>query len=356
MLIPKSRARGLQVVSLTTLCVVGFFALASGGCVSSAGIRPIRAIEAPSTVSAATILRPSAVDPEIELEAIVRTRTTPALLRRAYLEIACRRPQAAIDACAEVLYGPEKPAANEEAFARYLRASGYTMLGKPERGALDLERARALAMDPELQRLAGQVPRTSGSTRPVLEPVLTVAVQDRSAWTPRPAERRSLEPMGRPTRLTIHHSAMYFRDTNTSACAAHIQQIQREHMGNRGYGDIGYHFLIDPAGRVWEGRELRWQGAHASGDNNRQNIGICVLGNFLRGRGGQGPSSAQVQTLRQLVQQLMHRYSFGADAIHNHSDFKATECPGPLMESVVARLVSDFQNGTNRLAAAAASH
>ena len=148
---------------------------------------------------------------------------------------------------------------------------------------------------------------------------------------------------------------MYFRDTNTAACKAQIQQIQREHMGNRGYGDIGYHYLIDPAGRVWEGRELKWQGAHASGTNNLHNIGICVLGNFLKGKGGQGPTPAQVQTLRSLVQQLMTRYSFGADDIHCHSDFKPTECPGPLMESVVAQMVSELhRSGSLRVAAAAA--
>ncbi|MBL9078558.1 MAG: N-acetylmuramoyl-L-alanine amidase [Planctomycetes bacterium] len=163
--------------------------------------------------------------------------------------------------------------------------------------------------------------------------------------------------MGAPRRVTIHHSAMYFRDTRPAACAAQILRIQREHMGNRGYGDIGYHYLIDPAGRIWQGREMRWQGAHASGVNNRQNIGICVLGNFLRGRGGQGPTPAQVTAMRRLVQQLMQQHRFGPGDIHCHSDFKATQCPGPLMESAVAQMVRDLRQGgtdAGQLAAAAA--
>jgi hypothetical protein len=354
----RPRAARPLVRCLVSSCLAGLFALLGGGCASTPPARPA-AIEAPRSVSSTTILRPAA-DPEIELDAIARLKTTPALLRRAYLELVCRRPQAAIDAAAEVLYGIEKPGANEEAFARFLRAEGYAMQGKPERGTFDLDRARTLALDTELQRILGtsrqrEATSPTGPGAPAVD--ITLAVRDRTNWSPRPVDRRSLEALGAPRRLTVHHSAMYFRDTNPAACAAQIQQIQREHMGNRGYGDIGYHFLIDPAGRIWEGRELKWQGAHASGDNNRQNIGICVLGNFLRGRGGQGPAPAQVQSLRQLTKQLMARYSFGPDAIHCHSDFKATECPGPLMESVVAQMIHDLQrSGGGRLAAAGAGH
>jgi len=352
---PHLRSRS----SFASWFAAAVLAVWSAGCASAPDSRPTPAFDVPRSVSAATILRPCTHDPELELEVVVRSNTTPALLRRAFLELCCRRPQRAIDAAAEVLYGVDKPAANEEAFARYLRAEGYAMMGKPERGAADLDRARVLALDTELQRLLdsqGRPARPTTPTAPRPAPDLAVAVHERAAWAPRPVDRASLEPMGRPTRLTVHHSAMYFRDTSPAACKVHIQQIQREHMGNRGYGDIGYHYLIDPAGRVWEGRELKWQGAHASGVNNLHNIGICVLGNFLRGKGGQGPSPAQVQTLRQLVQSLMSRYSFGADDIHCHSDFKATECPGPLMETVVAQMVSDLQRaGGRRVAAAAAA-
>jgi hypothetical protein len=276
------------------------------------------------------------------------------LLRRAYLELYCHRPQAAIDATAEVIYGPIKPSANEEAFARYLRAEAYAQQGVAERGIYDLERARELALDSELQRLLRA--RVRAAEPNAVNRATAVAVQDRSTWSPRDVDRSNLEPMGTPSRLTIHHSAMFFRDTRPAACAAQIQRIQREHMGNRGYGDIGYHFLIDPAGRIWEGRELKWQGAHASGINNRRNIGICVLGNFLRGRDGQGPTPEQVQSMRVLVQDLMQRYRFGPEEIHCHSDFRPTECPGPLMESAVAELVGELRHrgSAHPFAAAAA--
>ncbi|MBP8301699.1 MAG: N-acetylmuramoyl-L-alanine amidase, partial [Planctomycetes bacterium] len=248
-------------------------------------------------------------------------------------------------ATAEVLYGPTPPSANEESFARYLRAEAYNQKGTPELGIFDRDRARLLALDPELRRRLPE-PVAAPAEAPHGAPS-AVKILARSAWDAKAADRSNLEPMVRPSRLTIHHSAMYFRDTRPASCKAQLQMIQREHMGNRGYGDIGYHYLIDPSGRVWEGREMRWQGAHASGDNNIANIGVCLLGNFMRGRSGQGPTPAQVTSMQQLVVSLMARYRFGADAIHCHSDFKATECPGPLLESVVTQLARDLQKRGN---------
>lgn len=328
-------------------------AFAAAGCA-------IRAPEArpspfvPEALTAATTLAAPIGDPEAELDALARVKTTPALLRRAFLELYCHRPQAAIDATAEVIYGAHKPSAHEESFARYLRALAYDQLGTPARGSFDLDRARALASDPELRHrlLHVEAPKAPDAA-PAAEPSFLA----RAEWGAAEPNRGNVEPMGRPVRLTIHHSALYFRDTRPAASAAQIKMIQREHMQNRGYGDIGYHFLIDPSGRVWQGRDIRYQGAHASGDNNRGNIGICMLGNFLHGRGGQGPTPAQVAAMRGLVASLLQRYQIVPDRIYCHSDFKPTQCPGPLMEPVVAQMVRDLRtSGVGTLAAAAAGH
>lgn len=336
---PRAGRSLVSSVLTKAACLVLFLSVPA--CVSTAPSLSPRAIELPRTVTTASILTPPTLDPEVELEALRHARSSPALLRRSFLELQCRRPQAAIDAAAEVLYAPNKPSPNEEAYARYLRAEGYLQMGKGERGRYDLDRARELALDAELQRRIEAISRRPDPTTPAA----VLAMQSRSAWSASGENRTKLDPMGSPRRLTIHHSAVYFRDTRAQACAAQIQRIQRFHMGNRGYGDIGYHFLIDPAGRVWQGRELRWQGAHADGANNQQNIGICVLGNFLRGREGQGPNAAQLTTMTVLVRQLMRQFSFGADAIYCHSDFKSTDCPGPLMESAVAQMVQDLRTG-----------
>ncbi|MCA8974836.1 MAG: hypothetical protein KDC98_08940, partial [Planctomycetes bacterium] len=71
---------------------------------------------ATSSVSAESTLAPS-LDPASELEALPRTSTAPVALRRAFLELQLGHARAAIDATSLVLYGPDRPAANEESFA-----------------------------------------------------------------------------------------------------------------------------------------------------------------------------------------------------------------------------------------------
>lgn len=336
----------LAARALDPLCGLWFGLLLLGtGCAGpSAPPRP--GYVPPATVASAVTLAPPAMDPEREVELLQAFSTTPALLRRAWLNLVLHRPQHALAAAAEVLYGAVKPSANEEAFARWLRAEAYAQQGMPERGDFDRERAAELAIDPELRQRLGGFRRRPNEARDEL-PIASdrLVVQPRSAWNARAVDRSNVEPMTSIRRLTVHHSALYFRDTRPGTCAAQIQLIQNDHMRNRGYGDIGYHFLIDPAGRIWQGRDLRWQGAHASGSNNIGNIGVCVLGNFVRGRNGQGPTAAQVQALRQLTRAAMQRYGFGPDGIYCHSDLKATDCPGPLMEAVVAEMVRELRSG-----------
>lgn len=307
------------------------------------------AYSAPEVATASNILGESALGAEVELERLARSRTVPALLRRAWLELTLHHPQSALDATSEVLFGRTKPSANDEAFARFLRAEAYRQQGKPERGSFDLERALALAIDPELQsRLRVATPTPTAV--PAVETGL--AISPRSSWSANQPDRSNLDAMGKVTRVTIHHSAMLLRDPRPAACAKQIQHIQRDHMRTRGYGDIGYHYLIDPSGRVWQGRDLRFQGAHASGDNNLGNIGICLLGNFMPGRAGQPPSNEQLAAMERLVRHLMQRFQIQAEDLYCHSHFKNTECPGPLVEPAVVRLQRTLQRDQSRVAVA----
>lgn len=315
--------------------------LLAAGCAAPSNKSPLPGFAPPASVSARTTLAPPAMDPDLELDLLAPIKTPAALLRVAYLQLRQRRPQRALDATAEVLYGAVKPSANDESFARYLRAQAFDQQGRPERGQWDRARAAELAIDPELRTLVAKSLPPLQEAAPGIASIELV-VQPRASWQAHPPELGNLTSMGKIHRLTVHHSAMYFRDTRPATCAAQIQKIQRDHMGNRDYGDIGYHYLIDPSGRIWQGRELRYQGAHASGNHNVGNVGICLLGNFIRGRDGHGPTAAQVRSLRQLTAAVVQRYGIGADAIYSHSDFKATDCPGPLLQPVVDQLVRDM--------------
>ena len=302
--------------------------------------------QAPTRVTASAIFGAGQETPEVELQHLRYSRDVAGLLRRAWLELQVGQPQAALDTSSQVLFGANKPSAHDESFARYLRSEAYRRQGNRERGQFDLDRARHLALDPELQRRMKSRPIARSITGP---PWGKLPVVPRSSWQPSPVVRNNLDVMQQPRRITIHHSAMYFRDTGQRAAAAQINRIQRDHMRNRSYGDIGYHFLIDPSGRIWEGRKMRYQGAHASGNNNIGNIGVCLLGNFVRQKQGQGPTSAQIESMEGLVTQMMSHYGFGGASLFCHSDFKNTACPGVRMKPIVKRFARQLQRNPSAL-------
>jgi hypothetical protein len=164
-----------------------------------------------------------------------------------------------------------------------------------------------------------------------------LAIQPRSAWNAAGSVAHRLTPAsGGWSRITIHHSAKYSREIGAPSSgnvAGAIKAIQTVHMRDEGYGDIGYHFLVDPAGRIWQGRLLDWQGAHAGGTNNVGNIGICVLGDFNSER----PDPRALEALDRLVDALCERHRIAHTRIFGHRQLRSTECPGDALMAWVSR-------------------
>ncbi|GAB4145484.1 MAG: hypothetical protein Fur0037_13400 [Planctomycetota bacterium] len=315
-------------------------------------LRPTRPPAGEIVLSADWVLGQVRADADLEDEDLRGVRLGAARLRRAWIQLGLGRPERGIELASEVLYDQERPSPPEEALARYIRAECYEAMGDPGRGEYDRKEAARLALDPALQkRLEDQQARSQRRTA-----AEALHIEPRAEWHPLRTIGQRLDPMGRIFRITVHHSAMPFRDTSPDRCAEEIRMIQRAHMNSpdRHYGDIGYHFLIDPAGRVWEGRDLRYQGAHARADNNRGNIGICLLGNFVRGSGGQSPTAPQIASLERLLEALCRRYRIGVDEILGHRDFVTTECPGPrlaaLLPGIRDRIAARIRESSRNLA------
>lgn len=157
--------------------------------------------------------------------------------------------------------------------------------------------------------------------------------------------------MGKITRITIHHSGekRYVAPRTVRDVASRLRAYQSSHQQE--WADIGYHFVIDPRGRIWEGRELKWQGAHAGNyEANRHNVGIAVLGNFQRGK----LLRAQLRALESLARWLMSRYGIPGSQIYTHNEVRklhglgGTACPGKNFTPLVHQLRSGLQ--TKRLA------
>jgi len=115
-----------------------------------------------------------------------------------------------------------------------------------------------------------------------------------------------------------------FKATSKRAAQDRLELIRTAHR-NKGWGDIGYHYAIDPAGRIHECRPVTWQGAHVK-DCNEGNIGIVVLGNYE----DQRPNLAQLRALRKHLDQLEKIYSIPRRKVRGHKDWPpaSTACPG----------------------------
>lgn len=159
-------------------------------------------------------------------------------------------------------------------------------------------------------------------------------VRPRSSWNAASPKTWDIDRAnGRWTRITVHHTAMLARNlrgVSASTAGYAIAQIQSQHMDVNGWADLGYHFMIDPDGRVWEGRSLTYVGAHASRDpntganHNLGNIGVCLLGNFEQ----EDPSSAALASLESLLDGLRQKFGIAHREVYGHTHFKATDCPG----------------------------
>lgn len=133
-------------------------------------------------------------------------------------------------------------------------------------------------------------------------------------------------------RVTIHHDGMdTFTSRSQGDAAARLERIRLAHRA-KNWGDIGYHYLIDPAGRVWEGRPLSWQGAHVGGQNPG-NLGICVMGNYE----DQYPNDLQLEAVERFVSSQMRQYRVPVSRVYTHQELAATACPG---RNLQPRLVS----------------
>ena len=146
----------------------------------------------------------------------------------------------------------------------------------------------------------------------------------------------------------VHHTA----GTNSysrAQSAAIVRGIQRYHVLSNGWNDIGYNFLVDKYGRIYEGRVggvgQNVIGAHAQGFNTGS-AGVAVLGTY----GSTGISAAARSALQRLLawrldvahvdpRSLLNFRSYGNPrfptgrivrlrAISGHRDTGYTSCPG----------------------------
>lgn len=162
-----------------------------------------------------------------------------------------------------------------------------------------------------------------------------VGIEPRTSWAKYGPNPRLADRMGTITRITVHHDGMNaFTASDRASAARRLENIRAAHVGN-GWADIGYHYVIDPGGRVWQGRPTSLQGAHVR-QNNPGNLGIMVMGNYNEQRVSDASSNALNRTLAG----FMNQYRIPKNRVYTHRELVSTECPGTSLQRLMDTLRS----------------
>jgi hypothetical protein len=106
-------------------------------------------------------------------------------------------------------------------------------------------------------------------------------IHPRSEWGGEQCPTRGVH-YSRVKAAVVHHTVTANAYTRSQAPAA-ILAVCRFHRNTNGWNDIGYNFVVDRFGRIWEGRDGGVDeavvGSHAQGYNS-QTTGIANLGEF----------------------------------------------------------------------------
>lgn len=179
---------------------------------------------------------------------------------------------------------------------------------------------------------------TSGSSRgSILADVkaalsgLGVAVMGRDQWH---ARFGADAPQHTPMKMTVHHSAGSPSHTDANVLGQ-IQGWENDHI-KRGFGRMGYHWVINSLGSVVEGTGTELVGSHTLA-NNSGNVGICLAGNFDK----QEPTDKMLASLVGLMAYIGARYNMDTgspDFVRGHEHYVRKACPGNHVMNKLARI------------------
>jgi hypothetical protein len=223
-------------------------------------------------------------------------------------------------------------------------------------------------------RVAGQVRRLRSyevASRVTTAPVRATAaagepvIVSRAAWG---AEEEIVRapPIIAPTlRLAVVHHTAGTNSYTRAQAAAIVRGIEVYHVQGNGWNDIGYNFLVDRFGTIYEGRgggiDQNVIGAHSQGFNSGT-VGVAVAGNYTTAV----PPKAQQDALVRLLAwrlDVAHidplstvGYTSGGNAkfragklvtlraVSGHRDTGPSECPGnaayPLLPRLARRIAA----------------
>ena len=152
--------------------------------------------------------------------------------------------------------------------------------------------------------------------------------------------------------LTVHHTAS--RTTGDARTGVErMRLLYQYHAKNRGWGDVGYHYIIDENGQIYEGRQggAGVVGGHAY-CSNVGTVGVALMGNFDE----EQPTQAQMQASQWLLRRLADQYKINVSQevsyhgkvlspIVGHGDLVTTACPGFFIRETLTQVRKNVRSG-----------
>ncbi len=152
--------------------------------------------------------------------------------------------------------------------------------------------------------------------------------------------------------LVVHHTAIAVKGDPRSGLER-MRALYEFHAQNRGWGDIGYHYIIDDQGQIYEGRSGGDSvvGGHVY-CNNVGTIGISMMGNFDM----EQPTQEQTRSLQWLLKLLAEKYQIPVHrnvvfhgktmpSIVGHRQLISTDCPGTAVWSALDQIRENVKSG-----------
>ncbi|MDE3026582.1 MAG: peptidoglycan recognition protein, partial [Acidobacteriota bacterium] len=193
----------------------------------------------------------------------------------------------------------------------------------------------------------------------------------RSGWGANELIRRAPPQYADAVHFAVVHHTAGSNDYTPAQSAAIVRGIELYHVQGNGWNDIGYNFLVDKYGQIFEGRyggvDKPVIGAHSYGFNDGS-VGIAVLGDY----NSTGISDAARKALVQLLAwrlDVAHvdplstlnwisggstRFPAGVPvflrAISGHRDTNFTDCPGDRLYAQLPEIAREVSlTGTPKL-------
>ncbi|MET0838378.1 MAG: FG-GAP-like repeat-containing protein [Marmoricola sp.] len=188
-------------------------------------------------------------------------------------------------------------------------------------------------------------------------------IYSRAQWGANERMRDQSAPSYGTVKAGFIHHTVNANNYSASQVPSLLRGIYAYHTQSRGWRDIGYNYLVDRFGRIWEGRyggvTRAVVGAHTLG-YNEVSFAMSDIGNFDITR----PPAAVLTAYARLFAWKLSLYNIRADAprvyvknrylhaINGHRDVGQTACPGrylyaqiPYVRTLAQRIQNAAQSG-----------